>query len=403
MVCQANGLPGCARDAYGGAARLSGSEAKWWFLKATAETRLGRPEDAIADMRRAVELDPAFAPAQWRLGLMLLDLNQVAAAESAFNRATETQPADKAGWTGLARVYLQRGEDARAAGLLEQLARSGGNDPYVLQLLGTAYQRLGKTNEAASALAAGVKGEPQWGDAWTDEMATYRRGYAALLKDATAYVVAGQFEQAARILEQLRRTRPDDIVLMAHLGQVYVAAGRDDDGVKILEQVVAREPERFEAYVDLATGYMHQGQFDKARAAVNRALALNKSFAPAYETLGLVLWRDGKPRDAVGAFDTSIRLDPRNVRALVWLGMVQTNLDRPKDAMAAFERASEVDPTSVDAWIGIANAALSLRQLDAASAALKNAQRLQPDRPAVRDTAKRLETMRAGSGSRQDP
>jgi len=403
MVCQANGLPGCARDAYGVATSLAASEAKWWFLRATAETRLGRPENAVSDMRRATEIDPTFAPAQWRLGLLLLDLNQVSAAESAFNRATETQPADKAGWTGLARVYLQRGETARAAGLLEQLARSGGTDRYVLQLLGTAYQRLGKMDEAASALAVGAKGEPQWGDAWTDEMAGYRRGYAALLKDATAYIVAGQFEQATRILEQLRRTRPDDIVLMAHLGQVYVAAGRDDEGVKILEQVVAKEPERFEPYVDLATGYMHQGQFDKARTSVDRALALNKSFAPAYETLGLVLWRDGKPHDALAAFNTSIRLDPRNARALVWMGMVQTNLDRPKDAMTAFERAASADPTSVDAWIGIANAALSLRDLDAASAALKNAQRLQPDRPAVKDTAKRLDAIRAGSAARHNP
>ena len=47
------------------------------------------------------------------------------------------------------------------------------------------------------------------------------------LRDATAYVVAGQFPAAIRILEQLRREKPNDLVLMAHLGQVYVAAGRE--------------------------------------------------------------------------------------------------------------------------------------------------------------------------------
>ena len=98
---------------------------------------------------------------------------------------------------------------------------SGPADGYTLQLLGTAYQRLGRHDRAASALQVGAKGEPQWTDPWTNEMLEFRRGYAALLKDATAYIVAGQFPHAIAILEQLRRDRPEDLVLMAHLGQVH--------------------------------------------------------------------------------------------------------------------------------------------------------------------------------------
>ncbi|HEX7137142.1 MAG TPA: tetratricopeptide repeat protein, partial [Vicinamibacterales bacterium] len=183
--------------------------------------------------------------------------------------------------------------------------------------------------------------------------------------------------------------------------QVYVAGGRDDDGIAVLGQVVAREPGRFEAYVDLATSYMHKNQLKKARTAVDKALSLNNSFAPAYETLGLVLWRGDDPRGAVAAFEKCVQLDPRNARALVWMGMVQTNLDRPEDAMAAFERAAQANPMSVDAWVGIANAALTVHDIGAATAALKNAQRLQPDRPAVKDTAKRLESLRGDPGVRR--
>jgi tetratricopeptide (TPR) repeat protein len=345
-------------------------------------------------MRRAIEVDPTYAPAQWRLGLWLLDQNQIVGAERAFSRATEIQPDDRAGWIGLARVYLQRGENERAAGLLEKLAGASGGDRYVLQLLGTAYSRMGRADEADAALRIGSKGEPQWSDRWTDEMLAFRRGYAALLKDATSLIIAGELDRAIVILEQLRRTKPDDITLMAHLGQVYVAAGRDDEGVPLLEQVVAKEPERFEAYVDLATGYMHRDQLAKARASVERALAIERTFAPAYETLGLILWRGGDPLAATAAFDTAVRADPRNARALVWKAMVQTNLGRTKEARATFARASEADPINVDAWIGIANADLTLGDVDAASSALRNAQRLQPGRPAVTETMKRLESVR---------
>jgi tetratricopeptide (TPR) repeat protein len=403
MVCEANGLPGAARDGYTTATAIQGSEAKWWFHLAAVEARLGKVDEAVRYMRRAIELNPGYAPAHWRLGLWLLDQNQTEGAERAFNRATEIDASDRAGWIGLARVFLQRNETARAAGLLERLVASGASEPYTLQLLGTAYRRLGRADEAASTLAVGTRGEAQWSDPWTDEMLGFRRGYAALLRDATASVIAGQFPAAIRILEQLRREKPDDLVLLAHLGQVYVAAGRDDDAVPLLEHVIASQPDRFEAYVDLATGYMHQNNRAKARAAAERAVSLNPSYAPAYETLGLILWRGGDPRAAITAFDAAIQRDPRNPRALVWLAMVYTNLDRTPDALAAFRRAAQTDPTSVDAWIGIANAEMNRHDLDAAAKALNHAQRFQPDRPAVTKTAERLQSLRLAGAGRTRP
>ena len=399
MVCEANGLFGAARDAYAAAAALQSAEPKWWYHLASAESRLGRTEDAIRDMRRATDINPTYAPAFWRLGLWLLDQNQTEGAERAFNRATELAPADRAGWTGLARVYLQRDENARAAGLLERLAGASPADGYTLQLLGTAYRRLGRAEQAAAAAQVGAKGEPLWSDPWTEEMVAFRRGYAALLKDATAYIVAGRFPQAIAILEQLRQDKRDDLVLMAHLGQVYVAAGRDADGVALLETVIARQPDRFEAHVDLATGYMHLANMAKARVEAERAVALNGSYSPAYETLGLIRWRGDDRRGAIDAFDRSVALDPRNVRALIWKAMVQTNDGRAADALATFERAAHTDPTSADAWIGIANAQMNNHDFAAAAAALQNAERLQPDRPVVKATAERLQSLRAAAPS----
>jgi tetratricopeptide (TPR) repeat protein len=397
MVCEANGLPGAARNAYATAASIDGSEAKWWFRLAAVDARLGRLDDAVRDVQRSIEVNSTYAPSFWHLGLWLLDRNETAAAERAFGRATEIDPADRAGWLGLARVYLQRGENERAAGLLERLLASTTGDRYALQLLGTAYRRLGRNEEAEPALQTGASAEPLWNDPWTDEMLAYRRGYAALLKDATAYIVAGQFDPAIRILERLRQERPNDVVLNAHLGQVYVAAGRDGEGVPLLEQVTAQQPDRFEALVDLATGYMHQGDLARARRTVERALTLNSSFAPAYETLGLVLWRAGNMRDAVSAFENAVRFDPRNARALVWIGMVQTNAGRTADALTAFQHAVRISPTNVDAWIGIANAQMTRGDLDGAAQALDRATRLEPDRPVVKETAKRLRSLHSGA------
>jgi tetratricopeptide (TPR) repeat protein len=394
MVCEANGLIGAARDAYEAATTVSGTEAKWWYRLAFVQARSGRMDDAVSNIRRAIALDDTYAPAQWRLGLWLLDRDDTVGAERAFARAGELNSSDVSAAAGLARVYLQRGQNQQAADALERaLARTPG-DRYAMQLLGTAYRRLGRADDAEFALAVGETGEPAWADPWTDEMLQFRRGFAVRLKDATQYFVAGRMAEAIALLQQLRQERPDDIALQSHLGEVYVAAGRASEGTAMLEQVVAKDPNRFEAFVNLASGYLKQGDLVRARAAIDRALAIDSTLGRAHETRGLILWRAGDERAALEAFKAATRWDPRAVQAFVWAGMVDMNLNRPADALERFGDATRRDPTRVDAWVGVANASMTLGAWDRAAAALQHAAQLNPDAPDVKQAAEHLRGLR---------
>jgi superkiller protein 3 len=393
MACEANGLVQAARSAYVQAAAIDPHDARTIYRLAVVDARVGRIDDAIAGVQRIAALTPEYAPAHWRLGLWLLDRHDADGAERAFARALELDPDAEAAWTGLARVYLQRHQNQRAVDLLEKrLARTPGNR-YALQLLGTAYRRIGRADEAEFALAVGVSGEPAWADPWTDEMMQFRRGFAVQLKDATQDFLAGRFDSAIATLEALRRQKPGDLALASHLGEVYIVAGRSDKGIALLEQVVAKDPERFEAYANLASGLLQQNDLARARSAIDRALALNPTLGRAHATKGLILWRAGDERAALAALQTAVRHDPRNVNAFVWMGMVEMNLDRAAGALESFERAARRDPTRVDAWAGIANAAMSLGAFDRASAALERARQLNPDAPAVQQAAMRLRSL----------
>jgi tetratricopeptide (TPR) repeat protein len=390
MICEANGIVGAARDAYAVAASLDESDAKWRYRLALVEARSGRTDDAIRDLRRAIELNAAYAPAQRRLGLWLLDRDDTDGAERAFARAAELDASDVSSAVGLARVHLQRQHNQEAVDVLERALAKHSSDRYALQLLGTAYRRLGRMDEADYALAIGMTGEPAWPDPWTDETLQYRRGFAVRLKDATQYFISGQLPQAIALLEQLCREKPDDIALLSHLGEVYVAAHRTAEGVRILERAVARDPQRFEAYVNLASGYLNENDLVRATAAVDRAIAINPTLGRAHETRGLILWRHGDERTALEAFGAAVRYDPRDVRAYIWKGMVEMNLARPTDALESFARATRLDPTRVDAWVGIADATMTLGAWDRAAVAVQHAAQLDPDAPAVKQAAQRL-------------
>ena len=394
MMCQANGLFGAARTGYAQATRLDPRDARSLYRLAIVDARAGRIDDAIAGVRGVVAQDPQYAAAHRRLGLWLLDRDDADGAERALSRAIELEPNDPSARSGLARVYLQRNLNERAADILEKLlARTPGNR-YALQLLGTAYRRLGRMNEAEFALALGASGEPSSIDPWLDEMVQFRRGFAVLLKDATDDFLNGRFDAAIASLEELRRQKPDDLALLSHLGQVYVAAGRASQGTALLEQVVARDPERFEAHVNLASGYLQQDDLARARPAIDRAIALNPALGRAHETKGLILWRAGDERSALAALQDAVRYDPRDVKAFLWMGMIETNRGRPADALASFGRATRLDPTLVDAWVGIANAAMALGAFNRAAAALDRAEQLNPDAEPVKHALMRLRKMR---------
>jgi tetratricopeptide (TPR) repeat protein len=354
------------------------------------QARMGRRDAALASVRKAIELNPVYAPAHWRLGLWLLDADDTEGAERAFARASELNPADPAGNIGLGRVYLQRREESRAVEVLERTLGTIPGDRYAMQLLGTAYGRLGRLEEATFALALGVSGEPSWADPWTDEMTTFRRGFAVQLKDATQHFLAGRTGPAIALLESLHRQKPNDLALLSHLGEVYVAAMRPEDGIRAVEKVIARDPQRYGAYLTLASAHLQQHNLARAVEAIDRAIALNPRLGRAYESKGLILWRTGDEAGARTMFERAILLDPRAVRAMVWRGMLELNRSHADAALESFTRATRLDPTRVEAWVGIANAAMMAGRRDQAAAAVARAVQLNPERPDVKQAAERL-------------
>jgi tetratricopeptide (TPR) repeat protein len=381
VACEANGFTQIAGQAYDTATRLAPRDARWWYRLALVQARLGDQPGALAAIDRVLKLNATYAPAHWRRGLWLLDQGDLASAERSFRQAMETDPADRAGPVGLARVYLARGDNAHAVETLERLLNDNPGDRYALQLLGTGYRRLGREDDAKFALAVGAGGEPVWRDPWSDEVQSTRRGFAAVLKEATALAMAGNFAQAIPLLERLRAARPDDVALLNHLGGVYAAGGRLSEAFALLESVLARNPENFDTHLNLATAHLYARSFTQADFHANRALAIRPTSAAALETKGMILWRSGRASEALAALEAAIARDPRNARARVWLGLLLIEQRQPRAALSHFEAALRTEPLLADALIGMGVAQVQLGMRDEAALALRRAEQVDPANP----------------------
>lgn len=132
----------------------------------------GQADAARAALERAIDVEPRFPDVRYQLALLCLELGSDAAAEESLRVALEVQPDYAPAQLALATLLHAQGRDAEALPLLQGVRRSGLRSTDLDRLLGEAYERLGRTNQARRAYAraraaerrnagvAGCDGEP---------------------------------------------------------------------------------------------------------------------------------------------------------------------------------------------------------------------------------------------------
>lgn len=396
LTLDANGLTPKAEEAYRVATTLPASHGRWWYHLARLRARAGDADAALAAFDQAIAKSPDYAPARWRKGQLLFDRGDHAGAEAAFRVAANLAPDDATAATGLARVQLATGRASDAATTLEALIARAPTDRYAYQVLATAYRALGRAAEADEAAAAGASGTPQPVDPWLDEMGEYRRGFASMLKDATALGMAGRYADAITLLERLRNERPEDRELRTYLAGIYATAGRTADAKPLLQALLAENAQNFDATMNLATVHLFENAYDDADRVVLQALALRPGDADATRLRGVVAWRRQRFDEAERWLREAAAANPNDAKALGWIGSIALERKRPAEALLAFRAALARDPLLVDALVGGATAALDTGGRDDATRWVTKLRLLAPGHPALAA----LETRLAAKGRR---
>ena len=381
MGLEANGLIVHAADIYAAAVRLDDAEPRWRYRQALLRARRGEMDAALADLDRVIALDPSYVPARWKQGLWLLDRGETDKAQAAFQVAAQAAPGDPAGPSGLALVQLSKRQDAEAAATVEKLLTSSPGDRYALQLLGTAYRRLGREDDARFALTVGSSGQPAWSDPWAEEVDQFRRGFAAMLKEATQFGLERRFDKSIVLLNQLVALRPDDTPLRVYLGGMHAAAGQVGGAAAILDPILAADPTQFDALMHMASGYLFAGDLDRATGYATRALALRPASAEAAKLQGMVQWQQGRTREAEARFEAAAAVDPRDPMPHLWMGMILGQEGRYGDARRHFQVALSKNPLLGDALIGVADTYAATGAFDEAITAIKRAEQAEPGNP----------------------
>jgi Flp pilus assembly protein TadD len=113
--------------------------------------RLGRASEAVAPLRRAIELDPAGTFAPQSLTVALWTTGDLDGAEAAARDALARVPGSGVAAAVMGQVRMVRGDDAGAIPFLEAAARADPADASARYNLGGAYANVGRLEEACDA------------------------------------------------------------------------------------------------------------------------------------------------------------------------------------------------------------------------------------------------------------
>jgi tetratricopeptide (TPR) repeat protein len=288
--------------------------------------RLGSTEEAIPAARKAIELAPTSAVAHAALGEALLRDNKVADAEATFRKALELDPKAADALAGLADLQCRKADysaaEASAAKALEL-------DPNQAR----AYSVRGRVNLARGQLI------PAQGDLAT-----------AIARDST------------------------DVEAQLALAQIQRKQNNLTGAVTSYRRVLSLDPSRGSAYLELGEILVSQGDLTGARDPLEKAAERMPDSGRAQYLLGVVYEKGKDLERALQAYSRAAELDPNLAEAHHGRGRLLRELKKDAPgALASLEKAAALSPDNGDVLTDLGVALYDAKQVDKAGDALSKA------------------------------
>jgi tetratricopeptide (TPR) repeat protein len=289
-----------------------------------------KTDQAIAELKQVVALDPANVEAQGNLGVLQYFRGDYASAIPNLRTALKAQP-------DLWRIQA-------LLGMAENLTgdRQAGRDD-----LETAFPHLADTVQL---------------DAGKVLIDLYSNG--------------GDLEKAAGIVSTLLASRPTNASLLYLSYRIHSDLANRD----ILTMAIA-DPESAELYQTTARELAKQGATNLAIADYREALHIDPRLPGAHNELGDLFYHspDKKLQAAAEAeFQAALDVNPRDEKAELALGVLAARRGDLKSAYADDSRALQLEPNDSDACTELAKVLIQMDRNDEARQLLERAVQIDP-------------------------
>ncbi len=261
-------------------------------------TATGRPGEAAAEIRKALNREPDSIPALLALATALQNETDFAAAEQTILRVVELRPTSWAAYNRLGAIYFLSSQYEKAARALRKAIALNPDVARVHFNLGAALIRLGRFDEAREALERSIQ--------------VRSTPYAHSNLGVTLYLL-GRFSEAAASFQRAVDLAPKNYRWHIYLG----------DALSQIPEQAGRARAAYEAALPL----------------VRAELSVNPADALSVVLLGRCLARTGAPGRAWSEIRRGVALAPEDQDVLETAAAAAMVLGKKAEALAWLQKA----------------------------------------------------------------
>jgi tetratricopeptide (TPR) repeat protein len=301
-------------------------------------------DEAIADFRKAADLDPSSADALLNLGDACIKKHDYAAAIPPLKRAAELSPDSVPVHQLLGNALLAEGYAAEAIPHLEIAHDSGAlgiaqlETDQPAQAVANLREALSKKPDDPDLLfylsRAGTALSSQSVDKLLSSFSQTARGHQVLAQD---YYALKMFAEAIREYEQAIALRPDLPSLHIELGQIYAARSQWAQAEEQFRAETKLRPGNAEAAYRLGDALLQQGKMKEAAAELRRSDLLRSDMPETLYALGRASTVNN-PDAAERALDRVVAIEKQTpLAAQAYLLLAGIHRRQGKSSLAAQE------------------------------------------------------------------
>ncbi len=264
--------------------------------------RLGRPQDALPELRQALLLDPGRADAAGALVHILQDQAKAASESGDWNSALN---------------------------LLLEARKYAPDDADVQYNFGRAAQKLSLIDDAIEAFQQTLKLRKN------DAFAMFYLGFALMAR--------ARYDDARQQFAQYVELRPDDPSGYGALGMSLAALGRSDEARPQFEKSIALDPKQTESYYRLGLVDLDAGDYDRAALDLHKVLETKPNDAGALTALGKVDFEQKRYPEAVSLLQQAVSQDDSLQEAHYYLGLTLARMGRKQESSEQLEIAARLE------------------------------------------------------------
>jgi putative PEP-CTERM system TPR-repeat lipoprotein len=328
----------------------------------------GRVQEAVIELKNALQKNPSNAEARWLLGELYVAQDLGAEAEKELKRAQDLGVNPETLKVLMGKALLQQGFYTR---VLTEISPSSNTSPAntarILELQGRAQLGLGKLSDGCSLFEKALQLNPshvpsQWG----------------LTRCAVA---RGDTKTARTIVRNALKLEEKNSDTWVLLGDLERSDGQLKEAENAYTTALKHKSNNLLALLGRATTRIQENRLVEANEDIELASKFAKTHPAVTLLRGILQYRKGEFAEAKTSFEMVVKVSQESMAGVLWLGLSNYALKNYEQAAQQFAQFSRGVPHSIYGRALLAATQAKLGRAQEAQETLKSFHNLDTDNP----------------------